>query len=128
MISDIAFKLIIAGALAASLAGGAYGVYNHIETKGYDRGLAECAARVKKYEDNINSKIDKIEANATLLVTEGRASNEALQQGVTAILKNTKGKTLTIIKNGECLPSQGFSDTFKAVNARVNQTVSGVPK
>lgn len=125
MISELAIKLILAGVIATAVSGGIYGAYKHVEGIGYDKAMVLCAENTRKYEEKINGKIDKIEANATLLVTETRASNELLQTNVSAILKNTKGKTLTIIKNGECNPSQTFSDTFGNVNKRVNESMKG---
>lgn len=126
MIDVLLMKLIGGALVVAAISGSLYGGYQHVKGIGYDEAMVICAENTRKYEEKINGKIDKIEANATLLVTETRASNELLQTNVSAILKNTKGKTLTIIKNGECNPSQTFSDTFGNVNKRVNESMKGI--
>jgi len=125
MISELAIKLILAGVIVTAVSGGMYGGYVHIKSIGYNEGVVECNKKNKAYEDTVNQKIATIEANSILLVSETRENNAAILQGVGTIIKSTKGKTLTIIKNGECTPSATLSDSIKAINQRVNQSIQG---
>ena len=128
MLSELAIKLIVAGAIFTTVSGGLVGGYRYVKNKGYDEAMVVCAENAKKYEATVNERISRIEANSTMLINASKTSNELVQANVLAILKTTKGKTLTIVKNGECTPSPTFSDTFNAINKRVNETLKDIAK
>lgn len=113
-------KLIIAAiAIASTLAAG-YGGYSYIKSIGYNEAKAECDKKFKDYNDSLMKKIEQIETNSTTLVENSKKANDKLSEDITTIMKSVKGKTLTVIKNGECTPSQTFSDTINSVNKRIN--------
>lgn len=128
MIPLLMIKGIASLALVAALAGGGYATYSYIKGIGYQEAKVECELRFKEYNDTVATKIATIEANSTLLVENNKTANELLIKDVTGIVKSIKGKTLTVVKNGECLPNQTFSDTINSVNKRVNQSINGQPK
>lgn len=113
-------KLIIAAiAIASALAAG-YGGYSYIKSIGYNEAKIECDKKFKDYNDSLMKKIEQIETNSTTLVENSKKANDKLSEDITTIMKSVKGKTLTVIKNGECTPSQTFSDTINSVNKRIN--------
>ena len=113
-------KLAIAAiAVAGTLATGYIG-YSYVKSIGYNEAKVECDQRFKEYNDIVMQKIERIESNSTTLVENSKIANEKLSEDITTIMKSVKGKTLTIVKNGECVPSQTFSDTINSVNKRIN--------
>ncbi len=121
-------KWIIAGVLSAIIAALLYAGYSHIKSIGYSEAEAVYKPVIEKYEKDVNAKIATIEANSTLLVANDAKNSAILINGIGGILKTIKGQPLTIIKNGECLPTQTFSDTFGAINKRTNEAVKGTQK
>lgn len=102
---------------------GVYSVYAKIKQIGYDEAEQKYSQIIKDYETNVNKKINSIETLANTLVLENRENSLLLAADVGAILTKVKGKTLTVVKNGECTPSQTFSDTFVEINKRANQSM-----
>ena len=98
-------------------------IYDKGSTDGYAKAEAKYTQMINEQNIKISDKISNIEANSNILVTESRASNATLTKDVKGILLGVKGKTLTIVKDGGCTPSQTFSDTFNSVNKRVNQSM-----
>ena len=98
-------------------------LYDKGSTDGYAKAEAKYTQMINEQNIKISDKISNIEANSNILVTESRASNATLTKDVKGILLGVKGKTLTIVKDGGCTPSQTFSDTFNSVNKRVNQSM-----
>lgn len=114
------WKQIIAGSLLVILTSSAYFTgRNH----GFSAAEEKYTAVIVQYQNQISNQITNLESMSNLLVKEGRDSAVVLKSGIDDVLKQTKGKPLTIIKNGECNPSQTFSDTFGKVNQRVNETL-----
>lgn len=126
--SEILIKLAIKAAIAAAIAGFLFFGYNHIKQIGYKEAEQKYTQVIENYEKNLNKKIDSIETLAGTLVLENRENNNLLSQDVEAILARVKGKTLTVVKNGECSPSQTFSDTFVEINKRANQSMKDSQK
>jgi hypothetical protein len=102
--------------------------YNHVKDIGYKEAETKYTQVIKDYENNVSRKINVIEAISNSLAIESKESSEALAKDVGNILSNTKGKTLTVIKNGECTPSKTFSDSFTEINKRTNQSMKGSDK
>lgn len=128
----LTLKLAAQGfALAAILALLTFG-YQYVKHTGYTEGYGVAEAKyeliIKDYNQKIQDKLTNIESTSNTLAEDSRKSSEALSKDVTAILVNTKGKTLTIIKNGECIPSETFSNTFREINVRTNQTLKELSK
>ena len=97
--------------------------YHKIKSIGYNEAKAEQALVDKAHLELITSKIDSIELLATSIANNNRSTNTRLITDIAILVKNAKGKPLTIIKNGKCLPSQVFSDSFTEITKRTNQTI-----
>lgn len=111
--------------LSVLIAGGSYFIYDKIDTVGYNRAKAEDALVIKKYEDEVATKIAAIEVTSTTLANESRDSAIILNSNILKIVSSTKGKSLVIVKDSGCTPSQTFSDSFNLMNKRVNQNIKG---
>ena len=118
-------RLALVALVFSAFAGLGYMGYNKIQDIQYQKDLIEFNTKIKEYEDNVNKRIATIENNSSILVSESRENNLVLADGIQSILKGTKGKALVIVKNGDCTPSQTFSDTFNSVNRTVNQNMKG---
>lgn len=126
--SEILVKLAIKAAIAAAIAGFLFFGYEKIKSIGYQEAEQKYTKVIKDYEDNLNKKIDNIETLAGTLVVENRENNVLLTNDINTILTRVKTKPLTIVKNGECSPSQTFSDTFVEINKRANQSMKDSQK
>lgn len=60
----IVWKLVSVGALVVTIGGGLWGVYNHIEGKGYDRAIAEIEAANTEGVNNAVEHVKKRRACA----------------------------------------------------------------
>lgn len=112
--------------LSIIIAGGSYFVYEKVKDIGYQQAKTEDAVVIKNYEDAIVKKINAIQLTSTNLASESRDNALILTSSINTILKATKGKSLVIVKDGGCVPSQTFSDTFNKVNKQVNENMKGV--
>lgn len=112
--------------LSIIIAGGSYFVYEKVKDIGYQQAKTEDAVVIKNYEDAIVKKINAIQLTSTTLASESRDNALILTSSINTILKATKGKSLVIVKDGGCVPSQTFSDTFNKVNKQVNENMKGV--
>ena len=124
----IPYALIMRIAGAAAIALALYLGYAHIKSIGYAEASVVYEQKIRAYEDGINKKIDTIQALSTSLVVNTTINNDLLAKDVSGILDRVKGKPLVIVKNGECVPSQTFSDTFNQINKRTNESMKGSAK
>lgn len=115
-------------ALVLLVLGGLVAVYERGHYDGYEKAEVKYVKMINDETIKTNTKITAIEANSNTLVTESRIANEILAKDIKGILFGIKGKTLTIVKDGGCLPTQTFSDTFNTVNKRVNQNMRDAQK
>jgi sigma54-dependent transcription regulator len=118
---------IKAAILAAFIALG-YTGYSHVKQIGYAEAYQAQQLRIDTLQKEISSKIDAIETLSNNLAEEGKVRDELLSNDVAVILAKTKGKTVTIVKNGECTPNATFSDTINALNKRANQSIKDSQK
>ena len=106
--------------------------YNHIYQQGHQAGYVVAEAKYTKIiNDNttaVNKKIDNIETLAGNLVAINTASNDKMTEDIASILSKVKGKPLVIVKNGDCVPNQTFSDSFIQINKRANQAMKEITK
>jgi hypothetical protein len=123
MITELAIKWIAGGILLAALSGGVYLVEQKIESRGYAKAEAKYTLIIDKYNKDVASKIDTIYTNSGILVAKGDENTLKLTKDISKIVSNLKGKTLTVIKNGECVPTSTFSDSFSEINKRANQSL-----
>lgn len=128
MFDTIIIKWIAAALLAAAFSAGIYVGYSHIKQIGYNEAEAKYTLIIKQYETDVNKKIDSIVTMSNNLATINQANNEQLAVDVASILSKVKGKQLVVVKNGECVPSQTFSDSFGQINKQINLNMKGSQK
>lgn len=128
MPSPFLLKAIAGMVIMAILSALLYSGYSHIKSIGYGEAEAKYKPVIEKYENDLSTKLATIEANSTLLVANDAKNSVVLINGIGGILKTIKGQPLTVIKNGECLPTQTFSDTFGAINKRTNEAMKDSQK
>lgn len=102
--------------------------YNKVKAIGYDEAATKYEAIINEQKALIDTKIVNVEKLASTLVVETKHNNENLAKDIKSIVKGFNGKTLTIVKEGECYPSPTFSDSFVLINARTNETLKGLQK
>jgi hypothetical protein len=99
-----------------------YFIYN----KGYQEGYVN---RTQFYEKinaenhkNLIKKIDSLESTANTLVDTANKNQQALGKDLTTILVTVKNKKLTVVnKDGECIPSKDFIETYNNITIRGNK-------
>ncbi len=96
-------------------------VYNKVYNDGYTKAAAECAIKMKEYEDKLDKRIATIEANSTKLVEQSDANQEALKKDYASILLTIKGKPLYTVVAGKCAPTKDFVDVYNKAIDRANE-------
>lgn len=128
MIPLIWIRGIIATVLLSSIMGLGYLGYSKIKAIGYQEASAKYEERIKEYNSKVLAKVEAIEQNSIVLSEEARTNNAKLQKNITSVVSTMKGKTLTIVKNGECTPSKTFTDSFNQINHIVNENIKEAQK
>ena len=108
---------------AAGVVGSIYAGYSHIKHIGYVEAETKYEQVIKDYETKRDAKIRSIEELSGILVTETRKNNDATAKSIAAVLLATKTKPLVVVKDGECTPSQTFSDSIITINKRINESI-----
>ncbi len=127
MISLILYwKEIVLLSLVLSL--GSYAGFNKIKAIGYDEAATKYELIINEQKALIDTKLMNVEKLANNLAVETKFSNESLSRDIKSIAKGFKGKTLTVIKEGNCVPTPTFSDSFTEINSRTNETIKGLQK
>lgn len=124
----LAIKAALVALAIASLSGVGYLGYSKVKAIGYAEASDKYELIIKDYNDKLVTRIDAIEVSSNTLAKQSRVNNELLAKDVSKILSSVKGKTLTIVKNGECVPNKTFSDSFGELNRSVNQSIKGSSK
>ena len=120
MFNTLIIKWIAAALLAAAFSAGIYTGYSYIKQIGYREAEDKYTLIIKAYEEDVNKKIDSVVALSNSLATINQANNDQLSLDIASILSKVKAKPLVVVKNGECVPSQTFSDSFGQINKQVN--------
>lgn len=123
MIPLVWTKTAVVAIAFAALSGATYLGYSKIKSIGYAEAEVKYELVIKEYNDNIAEKISSIETLSTVLATQQQENTVALSKSIEGVLYAMKGKTLTIIKDGKCVPSQTFSDSISTLNSTVNQNM-----
>lgn len=105
-----------------------YSGYTHIKQIGFDEGFNQQQKRIDTLVGDISKKIDDIETTSNRLAVDAKIRDKVLAGDISTIVARTKGKTFTIVKNGECTPSATFSDTINQLNKRANQNIKDSQK
>lgn len=116
---ELALRIGLVVAFCLSL----YMGYAHIKSIGYKEAEQKYTLIIKSYENDVNKKIDAVVMNSVVLLEQNRSNSNRLAKDVKSILDLTKDKPLVVVKNGECLPSEVFSDTIRVLNQRANESM-----
>jgi hypothetical protein len=120
----LALRLGIVVAFCLSL----YMGYAHVKQIGYKEAEQKYTVIIKSYENDVNKKIDAVVMTSVVLMEQNRNNNYKLSRDLQAVLALTKDKPLVVVKDGECLPSEVFSDTIRVLNNRANQSMKDSQK
>lgn len=123
MIPLIWIRGIVAATIIATVMGLAYSAYSRIKHIGYLEAEAKYEQVLKDYRDVVMIKLTSIEDNSKAMAESYNKNTKVLAKNISVITKDLKGKTLTIVKDGECSPSKTFSDSFGTINRTVNQSM-----
>ena len=96
-------------------------IYNKIYTRGYEQAHLECAKAKQQYEQELQQKITQLEGSLIATQQQATQKQQKLNKQITSISEQLKLQPVTIIKNGECLPSQTFVDSIGEAIMRANQ-------
>ena len=121
-------KFIIISIILLVFSGMGYLGYSKVKAIGYTEASVKYEAIIKEYNTELIARVCSIESTSNTLAKESRENNEALAKDISKILSSVKGKTLTIVKNGECVPNKTFSDSFGELNRSVNQSIKDSSK
>jgi len=97
--------------------------YNNIKQVGYLEAETKYLAIIAKHNKEIDIKITELEKSSRALIAVTENNNTKLTQNIGQIVLGLNGKTLTVIKDGKCVPTKEFSDTFGKLNNVANQSM-----
>ncbi len=112
-------QILVVAALSMFLFTG----YVKVKNIGRQEASAEYSLIIANQQKLIDVKIAGIEVLATTLISNNAINSNKLAIDIATIVKNTKGKSLTVVKEGVCTPSQTFTSSFAEINKRTNQTI-----
>jgi hypothetical protein len=119
MIFLLKYRKVIA--TIAIIAGLTFMVYNHGYSQGYQNRVSYYEEVNKQNFLALNTKIDRVEGLSTTLSLQVQYGNADTKKDLNKITTDIKNKKFSILKNGECVPSEDFINTFNAVINRGNQ-------
>ncbi len=119
MLNDI--KIIISIFVFVGLAIAGFFIYNKVYTRGYEQAHLECAEAKQQYEQELQQKITQLEGSLTATQQQATQKQQKLNKQITQITDQLKLQPVTIVKNGECLPSQTFVDSIGEAIMRANE-------
>jgi uncharacterized protein HemX len=119
MLNDI--KIIISIFVCVGLAIAGFFIYNKIYTRGYEQARLECVQAQQQYELELQQKITQLEGSLTAAQQQATQKQQKLNKQIISISEQLKLRQVTIVKNGECLPSQAFLDSIGEAIMRANE-------
>ena len=96
-------------------------VYNIVYQRGVVATTVAYEAKLAAQQALLDEHIAQIEHNSTVLIKQNEISAKATRQDLAKILAAAKTKPLVVYKNGECIPSKTFLDSWNQINLRGNQ-------
>lgn len=102
--------------------------YSKVKQIGYEEAETKYTKIIAEHNKEIDIKITELEKSSRELVTLTEVNNTKLTQNIGQIVLGLNGKTLTVIKDGKCIPTKEFSDSFGKLNGAVNQSMKGSRK
>ena len=114
--------------VAALLGGFVYSAYNWAFNAGYDKASLHYASIVDKQEKAIDAKLEKLFVVSSQLVAQTASKQQQLDKALSTIAMNASKKPLVIYKEGACVPTETFLDSFSEINLTANQNMKGFTK
>lgn len=102
--------------------------YSKVKQIGYEEAETKYTKIIAEHNKAVDEKIRELEKSSRQLVALTEANNTKLTQNIGQIVLGLNGKTLTVIKNGKCVPTKEFSDSFGKLNGAVNESIKGSRK
>jgi len=99
--------------------------YNSVWQRGYSSAEQKYTALIEQHNRELSEKITALEKSTITLVNDHKNKSAALQSGISNVLKATRDKPMTIIQEGECVPSPALLDSINRINAQTNQVIRG---
>lgn len=119
--------LAIAGVISLASTLGYLG-YSKVKHIGYLEAETKYVKILAEQNRAIDEKIVQLEKSSRALVDITEKNNIKLTENIGLIVLGLNGKTLTVIKDGKCIPTKEFSDSFGKLNSAVNQSMKGSRK
>lgn len=121
-------KLILIAAILSLTGSLGYLGYSKVKQIGYAEAEDKYTKIIAEHNKVIDTKITQLEKSSRALVSLTESNNTELTQNIGKIVLGLNGKTLTIIKDGKCIPTKEFSDSFGKLNSAVNESMKGSRK
>lgn len=121
-------KLALIAAILSLTGSFGYLGYYKVKQIGYAEAEAKYTKVIAENDKVIGEKITELEKSSRALVSLTESNNTELTQNIGKIVLGLNGKTLTTIKDGKCVPTKEFSDSFGRLNSEVNQSIKGSRK
>lgn len=99
--------------LAVAITFSAYMVYDRIYTKGVQDSIAA-------HEKYLDEKIGNLEHLSTHIALQNEQNTKAVQDDLALILSKSSQKPTVIYKEGKCIPSDNFLDSYNSLIDRAN--------
>lgn len=106
--------------LAVALIFVGYMVYDKIYERGFEKSQQEHRDYVKKYSEDLDIRIDKLEQLSANIVEQNMIAAQNRDDDLKKILKAAAQKSLVVYKDGKCTPSQEFLDSYNSIINRAN--------
>jgi len=119
MLNDIKIIITIAAVIVLGLL--AVFAYNKVYSRGYEQAHLECVEAKQKYEQELQDKITQLESSLTSTQQQANKKQQRLSRQIVTITEQLKTEPVTIVKNGECLPSPSFVDSISEAIMRANE-------
>jgi hypothetical protein len=121
-------RILLATGIFALLVALSYFTFSYIKHIGYVEAEVKYTKIIEEHNKAIDAKISELEKSSRALVTLTESNNTKLTQNIGQIVLGLNGKTLTVIKDGKCVPTKEFSDSFGKLNSTVNESMKGSRK
>lgn len=122
-------KTAILYAIVLALLGGfVYSAYNWAFNAGYDKAALQYSAMVERQEKAIDAKLEKLFVVSSQLVAQTASKQQQLDRALSTIAMNASKKPLVIYKEGVCVPTETFLNSFSEITLTANENMKGFAK
>ena len=116
-------RLLLAAGVFALISALSYFTFSYVKQLGYVEAETKYTKIIAEHNKAIALRISELEKSSRELVVLTESNNTKLTQNIGQIVLGLNGKTLTVIKDGKCVPTKEFSDSFGKLNSAVNQSI-----